>query len=237
MRSYIRGILEADYRVFESGNGAEGIRDAREIIPDLIISDIMMPQKDGYEVCRELKKNVSTSHIPIILLTARTAEKIIQGLETGADDYITKPFHAGILRTKIKNLIAVRHQLQENFKQEMAQKPVKIEVSSVDQRFIMELRGIVEANYANPEFNVEELGKTLAMSGATLYRKVLALTGYSPTDYLRSYRLNRAVQLLEGRFGNITKIALAVGFASSAYFSKCFKEKFLCSPSEYPIDK
>lgn len=238
MRTYIRGILEPDYRVVESVNGTEGIRNALEIIPDLVISDIMMPQKDGYEVCVELKKNIATSHIPIILLTARAAEKnIIQGLETGADDYITKPFHAGILRARVRNLMDSRHRLQDYFKREMELKPVKIEVSSVEQRFIAELKGIVEANHTDPEFNVEGLAKKLDMSGATLYRKVMALTGDSPTDYLRSYRLNRAVQLLEGNFGNITQIAFTVGFSSAAYFSKCFKEKFQCTPSEYLANK
>lgn len=238
MRSFLRGILAEDYRVVESVNGAEGVLDAKRVIPDLIISDIMMPQKDGYEVCQVLKENVSTSHIPIILLTARTAEKnIIQGLETGADDYITKPFQAGILRTRVRNLIAGRRKLQEHFKREMDIKPGKIKVSSMDERFIQELRGMVEAHYADPEFNVEVLAKKLDMSGASLYRKVMALTGDSPTEYLRSYRLDRAVRLLEGCFGNMTQIAFAVGFSSAAYFSKCFKEKFLCTPSEYPIDK
>jgi AraC-like DNA-binding protein len=195
---------------------------------------IMEPGKDGYEVCKELKSQELTGHIPVILLTARAAEEnIIRGLETGADDYITKPFSTRILLARIKNLIDLRRQLQENLKREMALQPVKTAVSAIDKQFIKKLQQVIEKHLSDEDFNVEELGKKLDMSSATLYRKILALTGETPSAYIRFYRLKRAVQLLKANFGNVTDVAYEVGFSSSAYFTKCFREKFHCLPSDF----
>jgi signal transduction histidine kinase/DNA-binding NarL/FixJ family response regulator len=234
MRDYIRGALEPQYSVVEAADGREGIDKAKEIIPDLIISDIMMPEVDGYELCNVLKKDVTTSHVPVVLLTAKASEdSVIQGLKTGADDYITKPFNTTILKTRIKNLIDLRLQLQLKIQRQMVLQPAEISVSSIDQEFMKELQEIIEKNLSDPGFNVEELCKKLYMSRATLYRKVMALTGESPIEFIRSYRLKRAAQLFKANFGNVTEVAFEVGFSSTPYFTKCFKEKFHRLPSSY----
>jgi DNA-binding response OmpR family regulator len=195
VRKYICDPLKADYTVVEAVDGKEGIEKAKEIIPDLIVSDIMMPEVDGYELCRELKKDIKTSHIPIILLTAKASEEsLIQGLETGADDYITKPFNTKILLTRIKNLIDLRSHLQQKIQKQMLLQPAEIEVSSMDREFIKELLDVIEKNLSDSNFNVEELSKKLYMNRATIYRKIMALTGETPTQFIRSYRLKRAAQ-------------------------------------------
>jgi CheY-like chemotaxis protein len=234
VRTYIREPLEPYYTVVEAVDGEEGIQKAREIIPDLIISDVMMPKTDGYELCRVLKKDIKTSHIPIIILTAKASDtSIVQGLETGADDYITKPFNTKILGTRIKNLIDLRSQLQEKFQRQMMLQPTEISVSSMDQKFLKELQNIIEKNLSDPDFNVEAFSNKLDITRVTLNKKLQALTGQSPTELIRSYRLKRAAQLLKDNFGNITDVAFEVGFSSTAYFTKCFKEKFHRLPSEY----
>jgi len=234
MRDYIRRGLEPDYTVLEAIDGREGIQKAREIIPDLIISDVMMPKVDGYELCSVLKSDVKTSHIPIIILTAKASEEnILQGLETGADDYITKPFNTKILMARIKNLIDIRSQLQKNINRDMTLQPVKTSVSKIDQEFLNELHNVINKNLSDEEFNVEQLCKKLYMGRTTLYRKVLALTGETPTDFIRSYRLKRGAELLKQNFGTVLEVAFEVGFSNSSYFAKCFKEKFHQLPSEY----
>jgi len=234
MRYYIRASLGPEYEVREAKDGGDGTEKAKAIIPDLIISDIMMPGIDGYELCRVVKNDVATSHIPIILLTAKTSESsILQGLEVGADDYITKPFNTRVLCARVKNLIALRRQLQLSLNREMVLQPAALTMSKIDQAFFDELQRVIEKKMSDPELNVEDLSHRLAMSRTTLYRKILALTGEPPTDFIRSYRLKRAAQLLKNNFGSITEVAFEVGFTSRAYFTQCFKEKFHRLPSEY----
>jgi signal transduction histidine kinase/DNA-binding response OmpR family regulator len=234
VRKFIRDPLEPGYTVVEARDGREGIDKAKEFIPDLIVSDIMMPGMDGYELCRVLKKDVKTSHIPIILLTAKASDQsVIEGLETGADDYITKPFNTRILMTRIKNLIDLRLQLQQKIQKQLMMQPAEISVSSVDQEFIKELQHMIEKNLSDPELNVELLSKKLYMNRSTLYRKIMALTGESPIQFIRSYRLKRGAQLLKAKFGNVSQVALEVGFSNMAYFARCFKEKFHQLPSAY----
>jgi AraC-like DNA-binding protein len=181
-----------------------------------------------------LKSDVQTSHIPIILLTAKASEEnILQGLETGADDYITKPFNTKILMARIKNLIDIRHQLQKNINREMVSQPVKTSISKIDREFLHDLHQVINKNLSDEEFNVEQLCKKLYMGRTTLYRKVLALTGETPTDFIRSYRLKRGAELLKQNFGTVLEVAFEVGFSNSSYFAKCFKEKFHQLPSEY----
>jgi signal transduction histidine kinase/DNA-binding response OmpR family regulator len=233
-RDYIRGALEPLYTVVEAKDGRKGIQEAQKIIPDLIISDIMMPEVDGYALCRVLKNDINTCHIPIILLTAKASEEsIIQGLETGTDDYIIKPFSTKILCARIKNLIDLRHQLQEKRKKQMMLQPAEISVSSMDEEFYKELQEVIEKNLSESEFNVEELGKKLYMSRTTLYRKVMALVGETPLQFIRSYRLKRAAQLLKANFGNVTEVAVEVGFCNMAHFTQCFKEQFHQLPSTF----
>jgi signal transduction histidine kinase/DNA-binding response OmpR family regulator len=236
VREYIRGSLEPLHTVMEAKDGREGIRKAVDIVPDLIISDIMMPRANGYELCRELKNNIKTSHIPIILLTAKASEEnIIRGLETRADDYITKPFSTTILLARIKNLIDLRRHMQQTVQRDMALQPAEIPVSSIDQKFITELQEMIEKNLSDTLFSVEKLGKKLYMSRASLYRKIFALTGESPREFIKSYRLKRGAQLLKDNFGNVTEVAFEVGFSSTAYFTKCFKEKFHQLPHAYQV--
>jgi DNA-binding response OmpR family regulator len=234
MRNYIRSSLEPLYQVVEAMDGRDGIEKASQIIPDLIISDIMMPEIDGYELCRVLKNNRDTSHIPIILLTAKAAEEnIIEGLETGADDYITKPFNTKILCARIKNLIDLRRHFQETIYREMTLKPVQKSISQMDKEFVKDLQEVINKNISDPEFNVEELCKKLYMGRTTLYRKILALTGEPPTEFIRSYRLKRGADLLKRGKGSVLEVAFEVGFSSANYFSKCFKKKFHQLPSNF----
>jgi DNA-binding response OmpR family regulator len=234
MRDYIRGALEPDCTVVTAADGREGIQKAQEIIPDLIISDIMMPVVDGLELCRLLKNDVKTSHIPIVLLTAKASEEnILQGLETGADNYITKPFNTELLIARIKNLIDIRRQLQNNINREMTLPPVKTSVSKIDRKFLRDLQVVIKRNISDPEFNVEELCKKLYMGNTTLYRKIMALCGQTPTEFIRSCRLKRAVQLLKSGYGSVTEVAFEVGFSSRAYFTKCFREKYQQLPSDF----
>jgi len=234
VRTYIKSAIEPHYQMKEAKDGREGIEKALEIIPDLIISDVMMPGIDGYELCRVLKNDVKTSHIPVILLTARAAEDdIVEGLETGADDYITKPFNTRILCARIKNLIDLRRQWQQKIQRQMTLQPAEIPVSSVDETFIKDLQKLIEKNLSDELFSVEQLGKELYMSRATLYRKVLALTGEPPREFIKYYRLKRGAQLLKANFGNVTEVSVEVGFSSTAYFTKCFKEKFHQLPHAY----
>lgn len=241
VREFIRGSLEPQYRVLEAKDGQEGVDKALEMIPDLIISDIMMPRLDGFELCRLLKNDVKTSHIPIILLTARASEEsVIEGLEIGADDYVVKPFDTRILCARIKNLIDLRRHLQESLKREMTLKPVMISLSQIDKEFVQELNGMIEKNLSDSEFNVEELSKKLYMSRASLYRKILALSGESPSEFIRSYRLKRAAELLKNTKPGSLKVAdvaFDVGFSSTAYFTKCFKEKFHQLPSTFQASR
>jgi DNA-binding response OmpR family regulator/anti-sigma regulatory factor (Ser/Thr protein kinase) len=234
LRDYIRGCLEPLYTVMEAKHGGEGIQKAQKFMPDLIISDIMMPETDGYELCRELKNHIKTSHIPIVLLTAKASEEnIVEGLQIGADDYITKPFSTKILCARIKNLIDQRRQLQLKRKRQMTLQPTDISAVSVDDEFYQDLQEIIEKNLSDSEFNVEQLGKRLYMSRSSLYRKIMALTGETPRQFMRSYRLKRAAQLLKANFGNVTEVAVEVGFSNIAYFTQCFKKEFHQLPSSY----
>jgi len=234
VRRYISESLEPDYRTVEAADGSQGIARAMELIPDLIISDIMMPNTDGHDLCAVLKKDVRTSHIPIILLTAKASEQSkIKGLETGADDYITKPFNTEMLRARIKNLIRLRSYLHTQRDREMTLMPGKISQSSIDETFMKELNAVLEANISDPEFNVEQLAAKLYMGSTTLYRKINALSGQSPSDYLRSFRLHKAAELFKQGFGTVTEVTFEVGFNSRTYFAKCFKEKFHQSPSVF----
>ena len=238
VRNYIRESIGEQYDVEMAKDGEEGVKKAFELIPDLIISDVMMPFKDGYEVCKILKKDIRTSHIPVILLTAKASdESIVEGLDKGADDYIIKPFNTDILLARIKNLIELRRQLQLRIQRQKMLLPQEIEVSSMDEIFLKELQDLVEKNLADPEFDIELMSKKLLMSRSSLYRKITALTGESPKQFVQSYRLKRGAQLLKANFGNVTEVAFEVGFSSTAYFTKCFKEKFHTLPSAYQANQ
>jgi len=235
MRSFIKTLLtEENFLVVEATNGKQGIVMAKEIIPDIIISDIMMPDVDGYRLCRELKQDIKTSHVPIILLSVKYTEaEITRGLETGADDYITKPFNMDILLTRVRNLIKQRRQLQQRVQWETVMHSSELGLSSLDNTLLKKIQKTIEKNLSDPEFGLEELADALHMSRASLNRKVKTLTGQSPNKFFQSYRLRRSLDLLKANAGNVTEVAFQVGFSSSAYFTKCFKEKFKRLPSEF----
>lgn len=234
LRSFVGSILQHDYKVIEAVDGIEGAEKAEATIPDLIISDVMMPRMDGFELCKKLKANEKTNHIPLILLTAKAAREYkLEGLETGADDYLVKPFDEAELLARIKNLISIRQKLQRKYLGESWQKPNVVTVISVHQKFIEALKNVIEKNIDNELFGVEDLGKEMAMSRSQIHRKLKALTNLSATTFIRNYRLHRAADLLKQGAGNVTEIGYQVGFSSQTYFSSSFHELFGCSPTEY----
>ena len=234
MREYIKDSLSGSYAVEEAVNGEQGVRKAEKIIPDLIISDMMMPKMDGNELVRILKNNEKTSHIPIILLTARSGqESKIEGLETGADDYLTKPFDLKELQARIENLIKIRKKLQEKYqKSEYVFKPDGKKGTSLDEQFIIKVLEVIDKHISEEDFSIEEFSSEVGMSRAQFHRKFKAITGKPPSIFLRSVRLAKAKKLIEEQQGNISEIAYSVGFSSPSYFSKCFRDEFGYPPSD-----
>ncbi|MDO1448240.1 tetratricopeptide repeat protein [Rhodocytophaga aerolata] len=234
LRTYIRTKLEATYRVIESENGLKGLEKARVTMPDLIISDWMMPDMDGLQLCSIVKTEECTCHIPVILLTAlsATASKLT-GLEKGADEYLTKPFDVRELEIRAKNLIDNRQKLRQHYSKKILLQPINIEVTSTDEKFLQRAMQIAESHLGDSTFGAEAFSHEIGMSRMQLHRKLTALTGQSTTDFLRTLRLKRAVKLLEGHTGNITEIAYEVGFNNLSYFAKCFREQYGRSPNEY----
>jgi signal transduction histidine kinase/DNA-binding response OmpR family regulator/ligand-binding sensor domain-containing protein len=234
VRKYIISHLEKNYRIQEAVDGEDGIEQAFEHIPDLIISDVMMPKMDGFKLCEKLKTDERTSHIPIIMLTAKaTSQDKISGYETGADDYIMKPFDAAELKVRIKNLIEIRRKLQEKFtKADFVIKRGEIKINRLDEKFIEKLMGIIEKHISEENFTIEEFESEIAMSKSQIYRKLKALTGKSPSRFLRSVRLSKAKKMIQEKQATIAEIAYSTGFGSPAYFTRCFKEEYGHSPSE-----
>jgi len=233
-RKFMKDSLEDQYIVNEANDGIEGYELVNKIIPDLIISDVMMPRMDGLELCRKLKSDIHTSHIPLILLTARTAdEDKIQGLEIGADDYITKPFNMDLLLLRIENLMDKRRKIQKHFQKNIDISPSDIEIPSMDEKLIKKAVAFVSKNIAEPELSVEDLSREVGMSRVYLYKKLLAITGKSPIEFIRIIRLKRGTQLLEKSQMSVSEIAYAVGFNSPRYFSKYFNEEYGMLPKDY----
>jgi signal transduction histidine kinase/ligand-binding sensor domain-containing protein/DNA-binding NarL/FixJ family response regulator len=236
VREYIKDSLGSNFQIEEASNGEQGVKKAAEIIPDLIISDIMMPKMDGNELTRRIKNDERTSHIPVILLTAKSEhESKLEGLETGADDYLTKPFDTKELQVRIKNLISIRRKLQEKFSGEkIVTTKIEKKLSKLDEKFLSKVLEVVESHLSEEGFSIEEFGNEVGMGRVQLHRKLKALTGKSPSLYLRSVRLAKAKKMIEEKTGNISEIAYSTGFSSPAYFSACFKEEFGYPPSEMP---
>ena len=234
VRKYIKDSLGEEHQVEEAVNGEQGVEKAEKIIPDLIISDIMMPKMDGNELTRLLKNDEKTSHIPIILLTAKSEqESKIEGLETGADAYLTKPFNAKELQVRIKNLINIRKKLQEKFRiGYFLPKQDEKKLSTLDEQFMYKVVEVIEQHISEEEFSIIEFAREVGMSRSQIHRKLRALTGKSPSRYIRMVRLTRGRKLIEERAGNISEIAYLVGFSSPIYFAKCFKDEYGFPPSE-----
>jgi signal transduction histidine kinase/ligand-binding sensor domain-containing protein/DNA-binding response OmpR family regulator len=233
VREYICESLRNSYQLLDASAAKDGLNKAQEFIPDLIISDVMMPGMDGFEFCEKIKSDEKTSHIPVILLTAKASgNDRIQGLETGADDYLTKPFNTRELLVRAKNLIQSRHILREKFQLNAIIKPGEISVSSRDRIFMEKLLRTMENNISSEHFSVEELSNEIGMSSSQLHRKLKALVNQSAIQFIRSVRMNRAKELLEKDAGNIADIAYMVGYADPGYFSKTYRAFFGKLPSE-----
>ena len=235
MRHFIQELLLKYYKVEDAINGNEGLKKAIANPPDLIITDLMMPKMDGITLCKKLKNEVQTSHVPIIMLTAKAGiQNKLEGLETGADDYLTKPFDGEELLVRAKNLIVQRKKLRDLFtNKEIQVDPKKVTVNTVDQIFLENVLELLEANFLDSDFGVPQMQKSLAMSKTQLYRKLKALTNESPGELLRNFRLKRAAQLLSQKADSVTQIAYKVGFNNLSYFAKCFKELYGVAPSSY----
>jgi signal transduction histidine kinase/DNA-binding NarL/FixJ family response regulator len=234
VRSYIRENMENEYTILEAVNGEEGLKKSIEHIPDLIVSDIMMPKMDGFELCEKLKTDERTSHIPVILLTAKaTSKDKITGYETGADDYIMKPFDVKELRVRVKNLIEQRKKLREHFLQEGIFSLDSKDITSIDRKFFERAIKIINEHLSDLSFGVESFASELSIGRTTLYKKLIAIVGEPPGDFIKRIRLSKANELIKIKSGNISEIALEVGFNNPAYFSECFKKQFGVTPSKY----
>jgi YesN/AraC family two-component response regulator len=238
--TYIAGLLEKEYEIHTAPNGRAGIEKAYELVPDIIISDVMMPEKDGYEVCETLKHDERTSHIPIILLTAKaeSSDRIL-GLRKGADAYLMKPFNKEELYVRLEKLLELRRALQQRYAGERFDKFSKFVKSntaaepSLEDLFLQKLRNAVLQNLDDPNLGAEQLSRAVLLSPSQLYRKLNALTGEPPNAFIRKIRLHRAMEMLETTELNISEIAYDVGFNDPNYFSRAFSKEFGKAPSEY----
>ncbi|WP_143306538.1 hybrid sensor histidine kinase/response regulator transcription factor [Chitinophaga vietnamensis] len=238
LRFYLKDNLRGRYHVEEAANGREGWEKVKQCSPDLVVSDIMMPLSDGIELVKNIRAETGTAHIPVILLTAVGDEgRQLQAFSAGANDYITKPFTFEILDSRIKNLLAQQKLLQKRFQKQIEVNPAEITVTSVDETFLQNALDVIEKQMDNPDFSVEDFGAAMHMNRVTLYRKILALTGKSPLEFIRSIRLKRAAQLLEKSGMTVAEIAYKVGFNNPKQFSKFFKEEFKILPSQYTTRK
>ena len=262
LRSFLRSIFASTYRVVEASEGMEGWSKALKYLPDIIISDVMMPEKDGIEMTRELRADMTTSHIPIILLTAKTTiESKLEGLEYGADDYITKPFSATYLQARVENLLMQRKKLQNFYRDSLthvtvseipvaqgetlaghasaepvssaAEEPAMPEMSPNDRKFMDKLVDLMEQNMDNGELVVDDLVRELAVSRSVFFKKLKTLTGLAPIEFIKEMRIKRAAQLIETGEFNMTQISYMVGINDPRYFSKCFKAQVGMTPTEY----
>lgn len=243
LRFFLRSIFSQRFRIIEAANGVEGLEKAIKYVPDIIISDIMMPEKDGITLVKELREELTTSHIPIVLLTAKTdMDTKLQSLELGADSYITKPFSATYLEARVDNLLARRQKLRQFYCDHLMDiNPPKVEneeeevdvMSQQDRRFLEQLTNFMERNIDNGELVVDDLVHEMAVSRSVFFKKLKSLTGLAPIEFIKEMRVKRAAQLIETGEFNMTQISYMVGINDPRYFSKCFKQRFGMTPTEY----
>lgn len=233
---YIAGLLKDQFKVFTATNGQDGFKVAKEKMPDLIISDVMMPIMDGIELCEHLKTNIETSHIPIILVTAHQTTYKTKGLQIGANDFIVKPFSSEELILKIQNLIRIQKSIHQKFRRSTTLVPQQIAVTSADEQFLEKAMQIVENHIDNTSFAVEQFAYELAVSRPLLFNKVKSLTGLTPNNFIKTIRLKRAAQLLKQQKLTVSEVAYKVGFRDPKYFSKCFQQHFQKTPSKFALE-
>lgn len=233
IRTYLRSVLSEKYNVSEAADGKVGLELARKIVPDIVLSDIMMPVMDGLAFCQQLKTDKAISHIPVILLTARSLdEQRAEGYEHGADAYLSKPFSLRLLLSRIDNLIESRKKLNHTWSKGVEDDEIGNISNEIDKSFLKQLRKIIQENLANSDLSVEQIGDEIGLSRVQLYRKVKALTGYSPVEIVRKARLTRARHLLQTTERTVSEVAYAVGFSTPSYFSKCYKDEFGENPKK-----
>ncbi|SDM30165.1 hybrid sensor histidine kinase/response regulator transcription factor [Kriegella aquimaris] len=231
---FIKQALSEQYTIFEAENGKKGLEVAKRVTPNLIITDLIMPIMDGIEFCEVLKTTKTTSHIPLVMLTAKSSqESEIEGLKYGADAYIRKPFNVELLELKLTNILKHREELRKRFKQEVTLQPKEITVTSLDEKFLQNAVEVVEKHMMNTDFNVEMLVREMGYSRSNLYLKFKELTGLSSSEFIRNIRLKRAIQFLDSSDLSVKEIMFRTGFSTASYFSKCFKKQFGVVPSEY----
>ncbi|MCG8696636.1 MAG: DNA-binding response regulator [Bacteroidales bacterium] len=234
LRKFIASSLENQYTLLEAENGKQALELAKEELPDIIVSDVMMPEMDGITMCFKLKTDVKTSHIPVILLTARKSRYYkVKGLETGADDYISKPFYEDELKIRIKNHLKLRHDLRQKYLLDASLKPEEVVLSSPDEIFIKDLCEIIEKNMDQSELKAEDISRELAMSHSLVYKKLKAITGMSIVEFVRDFRLKKAESLLVQDKLSVSDVCYMVGFNNRNYFSAWFKKKYKASPRDY----
>lgn len=234
LRSFMKNLLKEDYNVITAENGAIGLKKALKFLPDLIVSDVIMPEMVGTELCSKIKENIKTSHIPVILLTSRSSLIYkIEGLESGADDYISKPFNLVEFKLRIKNLLISKQRLKTKFSSEDNFTPSEIVVSSLDEQLLKKAFKVVEENISNEQFDIPFFCSELGVSRTMLFTKIKAWTNFTPNEFIHEIRMKRAAQLLEQNKINISQISYKVGFNNPKYFSKCFQKKFGETPTEY----
>jgi signal transduction histidine kinase/ligand-binding sensor domain-containing protein/DNA-binding response OmpR family regulator len=237
LKNYLKRLLSSDYKVVTASNGKQGLETALTILPDLVITDVVMAQMDGFEVCRQLKNNILSSHIPVIMLTAlNEPEKQIGGLETGADAYITKPFHENVLIAQINNILRSRAKLREVFSASEHEWADGMELLTSDRMLVDKATAVVEQHLNDKDFVVDHLADKLGISTSSFYRKIKALTNQSPTEFIRGIRLKKAVRLMNDGNTNVDEISYSVGFNSHSYFTSSFKKQFGMTPSDYLND-
>ncbi|MCP9767148.1 response regulator [Lacihabitans sp. LS3-19] len=228
----IKDVLQETYEVIMKPNGKEALEEALEKVPDAIVSDVMMPEMDGFTFCEKIKSDTRTSHIPVVMLTARADQTDkMRGLETGADAYLPKPFDAGELKLRLQKLIELRQKLRQNFSTAISLKPEEMQVSSIDQQFIEKVKNIIETHVSDEQFGVETFAEEIGMSRSQLNRKLKAIFNQSANEMVRIYRLEKAHQLLSQKALSPTEASYQLGFSSPAYFSKCFSDHYGYAPS------
>jgi signal transduction histidine kinase/DNA-binding response OmpR family regulator len=234
IRSILKDIFKENYQILEAEDGEQALKIAKKEIPDCIISDVMMPKMDGFEFTKQIKTNELTSFIPVILLTAKTSDEAhLEGLKSTADAFLTKPFNNEIVKETVIQLIAERKKLHTRYSQELVLRPVDIVINSVEEKFIEKLQLILSKELANADFSADDFANSIGMSRMQLHRKLKSLLGVSATEFLRNERLKASTELLKKGKANISEIAYSVGFNDVSYFSKCFKEMYHCTPTEY----
>jgi YesN/AraC family two-component response regulator len=238
-RTYLKNSLQEHFSIIEAVQGMEGWKKVLSAHPDLVVSDISMPILSGIELCRKIKTDSRTRHIPVILLTALEGEETeLQALETGPNDYMTKPFNYDILFSRIKNLLNYQSVVKETYQKQVEVNPSEPEMEEEgEDQFVKRALAIIEEHMSNAEFNVDNLRQELYMSRTSLYKKVLAMTGQTPIEFIRQIRLKRAAQLLEKSNHNVTEVAYLVGFNNPKYFARYFKEAFGQLPSQYQQER